>query len=71
MSKLFESRAAVLEYEARQRLVEKEIELARLTQPRQWQGLTDEELQKIYEDHRPYIGSMITAVAAKLREKNT
>ena len=32
MTKLFESRAAVLEHEAKQRLVEKEIELERLRQ---------------------------------------
>ena len=41
MRKLFESRAAVLEYEAKQRLIEKEIELEKVKQQRK--PLTDEQ----------------------------
>jgi len=47
MEKLFEARAVVLECQAKQRLVEKEIELERLRQKPKREPLTDEEMQKI------------------------
>lgn len=59
MSKLFDSRAAVLECEAKQRLIEKEIELEMLRQqraPAQWVGLTDEQLKPLIQKAMRYYG---------------
>jgi hypothetical protein len=39
---------------------------------RQWVGLTGDERKKIYHEHYPYsLATTITAVEAKLKEKNT
>ena len=51
MSQLFDSRAKVLEYEAKQRLVEKEIELAKLQDLPPRKPLTDEEILKRYDEY--------------------
>ena len=48
MSKLFDARAAVLEYEAKQRLIEKEIELEKLKQQRK--PLTDEQIIQLAQE---------------------
>ena len=79
MKKLFEARAVVLECQAKQRLVEKEIELEHLRQKpkREWQGLTDGEKAEIqslkwwdWEDVFDLDG-YTRAIEAKLKEKNT
>ena len=38
---------------------------------RQWQGLTDEELNQIYAEPQTHAGQYARAIEAKLREKNT
>jgi hypothetical protein len=68
MSKLFESRAAVLEHEARARVLEKEIELAKLkASQRTWVGLTEQEALDCFSPN-PVTHSK--NVEAKLKEKN-
>jgi hypothetical protein len=74
MSKLFESRAAVLENEARARVLEKEIELAKLkASQRTWVGLTDEEIASVANNNHPLDGirSFARAIEAKLKELNS
>lgn len=70
---LFEARAAVLALEAKERVLDKEIELAKLkAAQRQWVGLT-------LEDKEEFLaldigGSRLDAIdwaARKLKEKNT
>ena len=39
--------------------------------PREWVGLTDEEMAKLWDEERGWYVSMFKAVEAKLREKNT
>ena len=39
--------------------------------PRQWQGLTDEELNQIYAEPQTHAGQYARAIEAKLKEKNT
>jgi hypothetical protein len=74
MSKLFESRAAVLEHEARARVLEKEIELAKLkASQRTWIGLTIEEREQIQQEcfgKVPHHVAFAHAIEAKLKEKN-
>jgi hypothetical protein len=76
MSKLFESRAAVLEHEARARVLEKEIELAKLkASQRTWAGLADEERMDIllnlnWDKKLSYMDTAL-AIESKLKEKNT
>lgn len=41
------------------------------TAPRQWQGLTDEELNQIYAEPQTHAGQYARAIEAKLKEKNT
>jgi hypothetical protein len=41
------------------------------TPPRQWQGLTDEELNQIYAEPQTHAGQYARAIEAKLKEKNT
>ena len=36
-----------------------------------WVSLTDEDIQEAYDTHRPYIGKIMYAIEAKLKEKNT
>jgi hypothetical protein len=38
---------------------------------RQWQGLTDEELNQIYAEPQTHAGQYARAIEAKLKEKNT
>ena len=78
MKKLFESRAVVLECQAKQRLVEKEIELEHLRQKskREWQGLTDVDVSKILDEQNGFYTfekcfNFAKAIEAKLKERNT
>ncbi len=40
-------------------------------EPRQWQGLTDEELNQIYAEPQTHAGQYARAIEARLKEKNT
>jgi hypothetical protein len=40
------------------------------TAPRQWQGLTDEELNQIYAEPQTHAGQYARAIEARLKEKN-
>ena len=74
MSVLFEMRARVLEHEAKQALIEKEIELERLRQKpaREWVGLTDDDIWDVYTktDSMQYM-EFSRAIEAKLKELNS
>ena len=85
MSKLFEARAAVLEYEAKQRLIEKEIELEKLKQqskPCEWQQEDSEHMPDTWRSDCGVLWSFIDGgpidndmkhccgCGAKLKEKN-
>lgn len=72
MNKLFEARAAVLEYEAKQRLIEKEIELEKLKQQsKPWVGLTEFDIDQIsYSCSHADSRLIAFAIEAKLKEKN-
>ena len=76
MKKLFEARAVVLECHAKQRLVEKEIELEHLKQKtkREWAWLTKEDVDQAWGDGEVRGLSrydIARAIEAKLKEKNT
>ena len=74
MSKLFESRAKVLEAEARERVLDKEIKLEKLKLiNREWVGLTDEEHTQIAIDSGCMSADWVfygAAVERKVKEKN-
>jgi hypothetical protein len=44
---------------------------AAIEHPRQWQGLTKEELNQIYAEPQTHAGQYARAIEAKLKEKNT
>lgn len=78
---LFEARAAVLALEAQERVLDKEIELAKLkAAQRQWVGLTDAEILEVLciwpdpdDDPDDYMEDIreARAIEALLREKNS
>jgi hypothetical protein len=78
MKQLIESRAKVLEAEARERVLDKEIKLEKLKLiNREWVGLTDEEVAELHHEIKVQLmGTYKTediyrAIEAKLKEKNT
>ena len=73
---LFEARAAVLALAAQERVLEKEIELAKLktSQPAAWVGLTPERRSEIESNVLMNGGNypeVLEAIENELREKNT